>query len=65
MDEITQVLITIKIIEEKFRKIQENPALYGAENGLNAQEQKIFETLINSIGVANLAADEILGRSKK
>jgi len=63
MDEVTQALIEIRNVEEKFRKIQENPALNGAENGFTNQELKILQQLINSIGVANIAADAILKRA--
>ena len=63
MDEISRALKEIAVVEEKFRKIQENPALYGAENGLSTHEVEILEKLINSIGEANLAADSILKRA--
>ncbi|GHV63071.1 hypothetical protein AGMMS49587_11890 [Spirochaetia bacterium] len=59
---ITQALISIKNIEEKFRKIQENPALNGSENGLTAHELEILEKLIAINGEAMLAADEISKR---
>ena len=62
-DLITQALVEIKTVEEKFRKIQENPALYGAENSLTTSELEILEKLISSVGEANLAANEILKRS--
>jgi len=56
---ITQVLISIKTVEEKFRKIQENPALHGAENGLTTAEHEILEKLISLLGEFNIAGDEI------
>jgi hypothetical protein len=45
MDTILKTLIEIKSIEEKFVEIQENPAIYDAENGLIAYESAIFEKL--------------------
>ncbi|MHC6204306.1 hypothetical protein ACYULU_14095 [Breznakiellaceae bacterium SP9] len=63
-DIITQALISTKNVEEKFAKIQENPALYGAENGLTAQELETLEKLSAIHGEAMLAADEILKRHR-
>lgn len=63
MDTITRALIEIKNVEEKFRKIQENPALNGAENGLSTKELEILDKLINLIGEANIAANAILKRT--
>jgi hypothetical protein len=67
MDKETQALITktllgIKSIEEKFSKIQENPALYGAENGLTNQEVEMLGRLITLVGEVNIAADKIIKR---
>jgi len=62
MNEITQIIIKMKEVEDKFRKIQENPALHGAENGLTAEELTILGKLIELIGEANIAADAILKR---
>jgi hypothetical protein len=59
---INKVLIEIKTVEEKFRKIQENPALNGAEYGLTAHEHELLEKLISLVGEANIAADEIVKR---
>jgi hypothetical protein len=59
---VPRILADIKIVEEKFAKIQENPALHGAENGFTAQELEILEKLIKYLGEANLAADEISKR---
>jgi hypothetical protein len=63
MNIITQTLIGIKTVEEKFRKIQENPALNGAENGLTSHEVEILEKLISLSGEASIAADEISKRA--
>jgi hypothetical protein len=63
MDIITQALLVIKTVEEMFRRIQENPALYGAENGLTSQEMEILEKLISLIGEVNIAADTISKRA--
>jgi|GEM_PF-5881035 len=62
MDEIIKILLEIKIVEEKFRKTQENSALYGFENGMTSEEIKILDKIINLIGEVNLAADTILKR---
>jgi hypothetical protein len=59
---ITRTLMEIRTVEDKFRKIQENPALHGAENGLTAHEVEIFEKLISTTDEVNIAADEILKR---
>jgi len=63
MDEISKVLSEIRIVEDKFRKIQENPAMYGAENGLTANQLELLEKVKNLVGEANIAADTILKRS--
>ena len=68
MDKETQILIAktlteIQTVEEKFRKIQENPALNGSENGLTAHELELLEKLISLIGEANIAADAIFRRA--
>jgi len=60
MDEITKILIKIKTVEEKFKKIQENPALYGAEHGLTKEELIIFDKFINSNDEVNIITDEII-----
>jgi hypothetical protein len=60
---ITQTLMEIKTIEEKFRKIQEDPALNGAENGLTAHEIQVLEKLISISGEVNIAADTIIKRA--
>jgi hypothetical protein len=62
MDTILKTLIEIKRIEEKFAKIQEDPARNGAENGLTNHELEIFEKLIEQIGAASIAADGIIKR---
>jgi hypothetical protein len=61
-NKIAQVLVEINRVEEKFRKIQENPALNGAENGLTANELEILNKLITQCGEANIAADAISKR---
>jgi hypothetical protein len=62
-DLISKTLTEIRTVEEKFRKIQENPALNGAEYGLTAQEQESLKKLISLAGEANIAADAILRRA--
>jgi hypothetical protein len=59
---IAQILVEINRVEGKFRKIQENPALNGAENGLTAKELEILDKIIAQCGEANIAADAILKR---
>jgi len=59
---ITQALIEIKRVEEKFCKIQENPAMNGATFGLTAHEQVILEKLIALCGEVNIAGDSISKR---
>lgn len=59
---INQTLLEIKTVEEKFSKIQKNPALYGAENGLTTHELETLEKLIGQLGVANITLDAILKR---
>jgi hypothetical protein len=59
---ISQVLNEIRIVEAKFAKIQENPALNSPENGLTDRERELLEKLICDIGEANLAAKEIMKR---
>jgi len=67
MDKETQAIISktlaeIKVVEEKFSKIQKNPALYGAENGLSTHELETLEKLNRQLDVANIAADAIIKR---
>ena len=62
-NEVRDALLEFQTVVEKFRKIQENPALYGAENGLTAKELKLLEKIIHLVGEAAIAADEILNRS--
>ena len=62
---ISQALVGIQAVVEKFRKIQENTALHGAENGLTTKELEILEKLIERTGEANLAADTILKRASR
>jgi len=61
-NEIMEVLLAIKTVEEKFRKIQGNPALNGAENGLTTDEQELLSKLIGLCGEVNIAGDAILKR---
>jgi hypothetical protein len=63
IDVMTEALIRIINIKEKFARIQENPALYGAKNGLTAEESEILEKLIAISGEAAFAAKEILRRA--
>jgi hypothetical protein len=62
MDVILQTLISIRKVEEKFARIQKNPALYGAENGLTPQEIETLDKLIAMNSEAMLAADAISRR---
>jgi hypothetical protein len=61
-NEIKQVLLAVKTVEEKYRKIQENPALNGAENGFTADELELLGKLIGLCGEVNIAGDAILKR---
>jgi hypothetical protein len=61
-NEIMHVLSAVKTVEEKYRKIQENPALNGAENGLTAYEIELLGKLIGLCGEVNIAGDAILKR---
>jgi len=61
-NEIIQILSAIKTVEEKYRRIQENPALYGAEDGLTADEHELLGKLIGLCGEVNIAGDAILKR---
>jgi hypothetical protein len=63
MDIITQALLECKKVEEKFRNIQENPALYGAEKGFSSSELEVLEKLIKYMGEANIAVDAIIKRA--
>jgi len=64
MDKESQVLFAralddIHTVEEKFRKIQDNPAFYGAENGLSKHQLEILDKLISLVGEVSLATDEL------
>jgi hypothetical protein len=59
MNTIARTLMAIKEVEEKFQKIQENPALNGAEYGLTSEELELLEKLIELCGEVNLAGDAI------
>jgi hypothetical protein len=59
MNIIARTLMAIKEVEENFRKIQENPALYGAENGLTSEKLELLEKIIALCGEVNIAGDAI------
>jgi len=61
-NKIKQTLLAIKTVEEKYRKIQENPASNGAENGLTAEECELLGKLIVLCGEVNIAGDAIIKR---
>jgi hypothetical protein len=63
MNTIARTLAAIKAVEEKFSKIQENPALYGAENGFTQQELELLDKLIELCGEVNIAGDAISKRA--
>lgn len=63
MGTIAQLLIKLREVEEKFRNIQENPSLNGAENGLTDEENGMLEKLIVYCGEVNLAGDAIARRA--
>jgi hypothetical protein len=56
---IAKTLTAVRKVEEQFARIQENPALYGAEDGFTAEELAILEQLITLCGEAGLAGKEI------
>jgi tRNA C32,U32 (ribose-2'-O)-methylase TrmJ len=63
MNTVVRTLVAIREVEDKFSKIQENPALFGAENdGLTMQELGLLEKLIELSGEVNIAGDAILKR---
>jgi hypothetical protein len=62
-DNIKQTLINIRTVEESFAKIQENPALYGAEYGLTNQGQELLEKLITLSGETSFIGSAILKRA--
>jgi len=61
-DLIFRTLMEIKRVEEKYRKIQENPAMNSTTNGLTAHEQEILEKLIALCDEVNIAGDAISKR---
>ena len=66
MEIILRALLEIKSVEEKYRKILEDPALFTSENGgFSAHEHEILEKLISLCGEANIAADVIIKKSLK
>jgi hypothetical protein len=60
---IAKTLTDIREVKEQFAKIQENPALYGAENGFAAEKLALLEQLIDLTGEVNLAGKEIMSRA--
>jgi len=60
---ILRTLNAIREVEDKFSKIQENPALYSAENGgLKKDEIELLEELIKLSGEVNIAGNAIMKR---
>jgi hypothetical protein len=59
---IARTINAIRDVEEKFRKIQENPALHGAELGLTAEEHEMLEKVIEYCGEVAIAGDAIARR---
>jgi len=63
MNTIARTLLVIREVEEKYSKIQENPALYGSENGgLEKHEIELLERLIELSGEVNIAGNAIMKR---
>jgi ribosomal protein L10 len=61
---IAQALKEVQTVEEIFRKIQENPARYVAENdGFTARELEQLEKAIALCGETAIAANEISRRT--
>ena len=60
MDEIIRVLLELRDLEERFRKILENPALNGAECGFTTEELEKLEKLIGLVGEATIVGNEIM-----
>jgi len=57
---ILQTLVNIKNVEEKYRQILENPALFVSENGgFSTQDHDILEKIISLSNEMNIAADVI------
>jgi hypothetical protein len=63
MNIIARTIAVISEVEKKFQKIQENPALNGAEHGLTSEELELLEKLIDLCGEVNLAGDAIARRA--
>ena len=59
MNEILRTLLDLRDLEERFRKIIENPGLNGAEHGFTAEELEKLEKLIGLVGEAAIAGNEI------
>ena len=60
MNEITRALVELRDLEERFRKILENPALNGAEYGFTTDEHEKLEKLVGLVGEAAIAGNEIM-----
>jgi tetratricopeptide (TPR) repeat protein len=59
MSTIAKTLVASRKVEEKFSKIQNNPALNGAENGFTQQELELLNKIIELCGEVNIAGDAI------
>jgi hypothetical protein len=53
----------IRIVEESFRKIQENPAQHGTENALTRNQLQLLEKLIAVCDEVVIAGNEICNRA--
>jgi hypothetical protein len=62
MDEISSILVDLNSIRERFAKIQENPSLYGPENGFTNEQLETLEKIISQVGEASIAGNEITKR---
>jgi hypothetical protein len=60
---IANAIPAIREVEEQFAKIQENPALYGAENGFTAERLELLNQLITLCGETSFAGKEIMKRA--
>ena len=61
MEIIKKMLLEIKLVEDKYRGILENPALFVSENGgLSTEQYDLLLKLISLCGDVNLAGDVII-----
>jgi len=60
--DLARLLFEIKTVEEKFREIQKNPALYGFKNGFSAKELELLDKLLSLSGAEVIAPKEISER---